>query len=168
MRTHAAPAPQDHRGNAMSPNNPTDFIDRTVEKTHEWLNELSADTGRQDPHKAYAMLRSVLHSLRDRLTIDEAAHLGAQLPMLIRGLYYEGWKPAATPSKIRSREEFLRSVNEKLGGHPEIPPLEAIEGTFRLLSRRITPGEIQNIVRMLPPELRTLWPQEEGGAAEAA
>jgi uncharacterized protein (DUF2267 family) len=31
----------------------------------------------------------VLHALRDRLTVEEASDLAAQLPMLIRGLYYE-------------------------------------------------------------------------------
>jgi uncharacterized protein (DUF2267 family) len=51
----------------------------------------------------------VLHALRDRLTVNEAAQFGAQLPMLVRGIYYEGWDPTRLPVKM-NREEFLQRV----------------------------------------------------------
>ncbi|HEY5940705.1 MAG TPA: non-homologous end-joining DNA ligase [Gemmatimonadales bacterium] len=37
-------------------------------------------------------------TLRDRLTVEETAHPGAQLPMLIRGSYYAGWEPSGVNS----------------------------------------------------------------------
>ena len=48
-----------------------------------------------DRRSAYRALRSVLHVLRDRLTPEQAVHLGAQLPLLVRGIFYDGWRIAA-------------------------------------------------------------------------
>ena len=49
-------------------------------------------------------------------------HLGAQLPMLLRGLYYEGWHMAGKPTKDRSaqglRTMFWRSCRPS---SPSIP-----------------------------------------------
>ncbi len=65
-------------------------FDTTVQKTNIWLKDIMQEEGWEDRHKAYLVLRSVLHAVRDMLTIDEAAHLGSQLPMLLRGVYYDG------------------------------------------------------------------------------
>ena len=40
-----------------------------------------------DHRSAYRALRSVLHVLRNRLTPEQAVHLGAQLPLLVRGIF---------------------------------------------------------------------------------
>ena len=64
-----------------------EVFDRTVQKTNSWLHDLMQVLQWADKHKAYLALRATLHALRDRLTVDEVAQLGAQLPMLIRGFY---------------------------------------------------------------------------------
>ena len=142
----------------MTRTNPYGFLDRTVQKTHAWITDIVQHTGREDPHKAYQMLRAVLRVLRDRLTIDEAAHLGAQLPMLIRGIYYEGWKPSAQPRKIRTREQFVHAVSQQLSNNPEIDPRQAVEACFYVLNKHVTHGEIENIRDMLPETMRELLP----------
>ncbi len=140
---------------------PTHFesFGRTVQKTNEWLNELRSDLGWDDQHKAYAALKAVLHALRDRLTVEEAVELGAQLPMLVRGFYYEGWRPAGKPRKERHLEEFLSHVEGELGRRFE-PPFEPIvEAVFRLLDHRVTAGEIEDVKGLLPRQVRSLWPE---------
>jgi len=69
-------------------------LDGTIQKTNIWLREVMDELGSDDRHRAYLALRSVLHSLRDRLTIEEATDLGAQLPILVRGFYYDAWNPS--------------------------------------------------------------------------
>jgi uncharacterized protein (DUF2267 family) len=96
--------------------------------------------------------------LRDRLTVEEAAHLGAQLPMLVRGFYYEGWSPAGKPVKERHKEEFCAHVKEYFQKEEKIDAEKIVRGVFKMLSRRITEGEIEDIKHIMPPELRELWP----------
>jgi uncharacterized protein (DUF2267 family) len=132
----------------------------TIQKTHLWLKELLEELWWDDEHRAYLALKATLHALRDRLTVEEAVQLGAQLPMLIRGFYYEGWSPAGKPVKVRHKEEFLAQVKEYLRSIKEsdIDAENIVRAVFKVLSRRISEGEIEDIKHILPLELRELWP----------
>jgi uncharacterized protein (DUF2267 family) len=141
-----------------------DTFDTTVQKTNHWLRELSDLLGWQDDKPlAYRALRAVLHVLRDRLILEEAVELGAQLPMLVRGFYYEGWRPADTPTRERKREEFLARVEERLRPDPTAPE-DATRAVFKLLAHRISEGELQDVRHMLPQEVRALMPEIAAGA----
>jgi uncharacterized protein (DUF2267 family) len=132
-------------------------FDHSLQLTNLWLKDLTRRLGTEDRHLAYLALRTTLHALRDRLAVDEAAHLGAQLPMLVRGLYYEGWRPAGKPAKERSREAFLAHVRAEAHAL-DFDPEPAARAVFGLLAERITAGEIQDVKGMLPQPIRELWP----------
>src|SRR5690348_18388434 len=83
-----------------------DAFDRTLHTTHIWLKAIMEDLG-PDRQIAYRALCAVLHVLRDRLSVDEAAHLGAQLPVLVRGIFFDQWQPSGKPEKMRSADEFV-------------------------------------------------------------
>jgi uncharacterized protein (DUF2267 family) len=135
-----------------------ELFSNTLQKTHLWLKELMEELWWEDQHRAYLALRATLHALRDRLTVDEATHLGAQLPMLIRGFYYEGWSPAGKPVKERHKEEFFTHVKEYFTREEDVDAEKIVRAVFKVLSKRITEGEIEDIKHILPPELRELWP----------
>jgi len=140
----------------MHPNT-SELFAETVEKTDAWLRELMQSMGYSQPHQAYALLRAVLHVLRDRLTVEGAAKLGAQLPMLIRGFYYEGWHPAGVPFKLRHKQEFLAQVVKTCPSVDEDSET-AVRAVLTVLSRHVTAGELRHIRDQLPEELRSLWP----------
>jgi uncharacterized protein (DUF2267 family) len=130
----------------------------TLQKADEWLHELMRALQWDDPHRAYAALRATLHALRDRLTIQEGAQLAAQLPLLIRGVWFEGWKPRDKPVGIKHIEEFYAAVERELRRDSGVSVPAVVRAVFRLLAHHISEGEITDVVRSLPMELRSLWP----------
>jgi uncharacterized protein (DUF2267 family) len=135
-----------------------EVFDTTVHKTNSWLKELMQELHREDRRKAYLALRATLHALRDRLTVEEVAQLGAQLPMLIRGFYYEGWDPTGKPLKIRDKEEFLGLVAEEFRTDERLDPELIARAVFKVLADRVTAGEIEDVKHVMPAEIRELWP----------
>jgi uncharacterized protein (DUF2267 family) len=132
-------------------------INHAVQQTQEWLKELRDNAGLADENEAYSVLRAVLHQLRDRLTVEEAVDLGAQLPLIVRGVYFESWRPSHVPEKVRTKQKFLDAVILKLLPH-RVPPEPAVRDVFALLAHHCDPGEIADVIEQLPAELKELWP----------
>jgi uncharacterized protein (DUF2267 family) len=142
-----------------------EVFDKTLQTTNVWLKEIGEEIG-PDRHRCYQALRAVLFALRDRLTVDDAAHLSAQLPILVRGIFYEGYRPAKKPERIRTQEEFLKKVGVAL---EQVRPLgadDAVRAVFKVLGSHITAGELEKIKQSLPHEIRAWFP-EPGGQGEA-
>lgn len=137
-----------------------DVFDTTLQRTNSWLKDLMLVLRWQDRHKAYQALRATLHALRDRLTVEETAHLGAQLPMLIRGFYYEGWDPTGKPVKERHRDQFLDRIRQHFRDDEHVDAELVAAAVFILLASRVTEGEIEDVMQVLPSEIRDLWPAE--------
>jgi uncharacterized protein (DUF2267 family) len=135
-----------------------DTFDKTVQESNLWLKDLMERLGTYDRHHAYSSLRAVLHSLRDRVGAENAAHLGAQLPMLLRGLFYEGWDPTGKPSKERHEAEFLARVAQELPRAEEGEVERAVFAVFDVLSKHIDRGSAVKLAAILPQELRKFWP----------
>jgi uncharacterized protein (DUF2267 family) len=113
------------------------------------------------PHNACLALRTALHALRDRLTVEEAVHLGAQLPILIRGIYYEGWKVTGKPVKERHKSEFLDHIAAAFRDDDTVDPERVMRAVLKVLSRHISKGEAENVKHLLPKSLQELWPAEK-------
>jgi uncharacterized protein (DUF2267 family) len=105
-----------------------------VQLTHSWINELDERLGWNNKHRSYRLLKAVLHALRDWLQFHEAVDLAAQLSTLLRGAYYEQWRPAATPVKHRKKADFLAKVEESFQTDPLAQPAQAVMAVFELFS----------------------------------
>jgi len=135
-----------------------DAMDRTVHKTNEWLAELMKDVGTDDRKLAYSALRAVLHALRDRLPIPAIASLGAQLPLLVRGIYYEGWHPPAegTTSHVRTVDDFLVRVEQEIANE-RADSEELTRAVLRVLDRHVDPNELRKVMHLLPKPIQALF-----------
>jgi len=133
-----------------------DVIDRSVEKTHIWLNDVAEELATEDGQHAYRVLRAFLHALRDHLTVDEAAALAAQLPILVRGVFYEGWDPSRTPEHARDLESFLERIAREAGLAGETEASFAATAASRVMRRHVSTGEGDSVLRALPRHLREL------------
>lgn len=133
------------------------IFDSTLQKTNEILDEIEGELNWLDrKHHAYSLLRAVLHSLRDRLTVDEAADFGAQLPMLVRGFYYEGWRPSLLPIKM-GKDDFLDRVKNQINFQDETDMEKLVKIVLKVLEKHISSGEIGDLRSVLPKKISDLF-----------
>ncbi|NNE86568.1 MAG: DUF2267 domain-containing protein [Silicimonas sp.] len=133
-------------------------IDHSVQLTHEWINDMAGRLGWVSKRSALRLMRVTLHAVRDRLQVAEVAHLSAQLPLMIRGIYFEGWSPEGKPNKDRHAYEFVGAISGHMDDTEEFRGREDITSVFDLLNARISRGEIEDVRANLPGEIRALWP----------
>jgi uncharacterized protein (DUF2267 family) len=131
-----------------------DSIDRSVHKTNEWLSDLAEALGTDDRKEAWRVLKTYLQLLRDQVTVDEAAQLAAQLPLVLRGAFYEGFDPGHQPAKPRDRDQFLVQLAERAQLADPGEAARAAEAATGVLRRHVTEGEVEDVLAQLPTELR--------------
>lgn len=144
----------------------THIWDKAQYKSNVWLSELGDELGWANAPLTLLALRAVLHTLRDRLPPDEAVELSAQMPLIIKGVYFDGWDPSATPVKARTKEEFLALVRTRLQRAARDIDAERItRAVFKLIAERVSEGELRDICATLPLEIAQLWPETGLAAA---
>lgn len=136
--------------------NGLEVFDKTIQTTHIWLNQITEVIG-PDRQLAWKVLSTVLHKPRDRLSVDVAAHLGAQLPLLIRGVYYDQYRPARQPTTCRDLDEFVAEVQEWLADVRPVSGLDAVDAVFGTLSRHVAEGQLAIVRNALPQTIRDRW-----------
>lgn len=132
-------------------------FDKTEQKTMHWVSGVADSMGSKDLQRSYMILRGVLHALRDRLPPNEAVQLGAQLPMLVRGFYYEGWHPQDKPKQYHRKGPFLDQVRSEVPMLDDAQLERAISSVFETLEKEIHGGELKQVRHALPSDLREMW-----------
>lgn len=134
-------------------------FDHTIQEANIWLKAVAVELHFEDRRHAYSALRAAIHALRDRLQAHSAVHFGAQLPMVIRGLYYEGWRLTDKPTDAHTVDGFCAIVAKELPPKFPLDPLTLIRGVFRVVFEQLDPGESAKVIDQLPVALRSLWPE---------
>jgi uncharacterized protein (DUF2267 family) len=137
-----------------------EVFDRTLHTTNVWLDEITAEIG-PDRHLAWHVLGAVLRSIRDEILVEQSAHFAAQLPLLVRGAYFDQYRPAAQPASARSQEEFIARIQHDLDGTRPVNAEAAAAAVMRTLNRHVTEGQIRKVRDALPKGVRALWPEPQ-------
>lgn len=137
-----------------------DSLDRSIEKTNAWLAAVAGELDTRDRRFAYRIARAWLHCLRDRLTVEVAAHFAAQLPEMLRGVYYDGWNPSHLPAKY-GRQEYTTRFAREARIH-DFDVAKAAGAVTQVARRHMSDGVVAQALALLPADLREML---EHGAA---
>lgn len=129
-------------------------LDNSIEKATAWLAEVAAEFGTDDRRFAYRVVRAWMHVLRDRLQVPVAAHLAAQLPELLRGVFYDGWNPSRVPIKYDSAEYVRRFAREATIHDSEVQRAASL--VAQVVRRHISAGALDEALQTLPTDIRQL------------
>jgi len=136
-----------------------DVLEKSEQETNVWLNEIEERLDIADRRKAFNALRATLHAVRDRVGADNALHLAAQLPLLIKGLFFENWRPSETPTREREKGTFLANVDATITRGLGLDPEQAVRAVLEVLAGHVDPDEIDKLRALFPEDLRDLWPR---------
>lgn len=138
-------------------------FDKFAQEANEFINELSEELGHpESQEQTLIILRSVMHTIRDRITIAESFNVLAQLPVMLKGIYVENWKYHEKPNKIRSLEEFkndIKSRQEKYGETRfdwNLSTEEIVSRVMGKLRKYLDEGQVRHIEDQLPAEVKPL------------
>lgn len=138
-------------------------LDASIDKANAWLADIDAGFGTTDRRLAYRVLRAWLHCLRDRLTVEVAAHFAAQLPELLRGVFFDGWSPARVPQKLGRAEYLARFAREARIHDSDVAKAARI--VTAVARRHVSAGAVAQAFGLLPADLRELLDPAAAGSA---
>ncbi|HEU5268941.1 MAG TPA: DUF2267 domain-containing protein [Jatrophihabitans sp.] len=127
-------------------------LDHLMQTANVWLAEIRDEFDTDDNDFVYRVTRAWLHALRDRLPVAESAHFAAQLPDVLRGVYYDGWRPSEVPVRCHP-EQFVRDVTAAA----RITPAELTKvfgSVSDVMDRRLT--NLDKVLGSVPAEIRVL------------
>jgi uncharacterized protein (DUF2267 family) len=136
----------------------TQELKAAVIETEAWIDDFMRLLGWHDRDKVYAALVAALHAIRDCVPWDEAVQVGAYLPPLLRGMYYEGWHPTSRSLPLKGRGLFLERIHDALHQEPGTDPELVARAVFSVLAQRLPASELEDIKTVTPKALHAFWP----------
>lgn len=140
-----------------NPNPGVHVFDKMLAQANQWVLEVGEEMGNRDPQAAYHAMRGTFFALRDRLPTEDTAHLSAQLPTLLRGVFYDGYRAADKPV-LMNRGQFLQRARHEIGLAGDNDAERAVGAVLRVMERRLDKDEMDKVRRLMPKDIRALWP----------
>ncbi len=133
-------------------------IDSSISRTNSWLADIADSLGTDDRRLAFRITRAWLVALRDQLTVDVAAGFGAQLTEVLRGVYYEGWKPGQVPVRSSPGDYATRYAYDARIRQDQV---WLAAGVVTAVARRhMPPGAVERVLALVPAAIRALLEPE--------
>jgi len=134
-----------------------DIFLKSLEEAHSWLNDTCFYAELQEKFQGLLILRVVLHELRDHLTLSASSKLSAQLPLLIRGLYFENWDIRHGLLEENQHYFFIDSITEKLKKYISIEGEKASVAVFKVLAKHTALERSYKLEKFFPPGIFSVW-----------
>lgn len=140
-------------------NNHVSVLSHSLQKSEAWISEMKTELSWLSNDNRYHVLRAVFHALRDQLSVNEAAHFSAQLPLVLRGTFYEGWNPPQKQPKALSKQEFLMAMRDHLQ-HADLLKFDLEKGAavaLGVIMSHVSYGEMNDIVKSSSESLKSFF-----------
>jgi len=131
-------------------------LDRSIQLTMEWLNEIQEEFKWPDKDRVYDATKAVLLATRDRITVEEAHQFAAQIPMVMKGMFFDRYDPTDKPMLIRNKDKFLEHVRMHFGDRP-LDSENAVRTVAKVLRKKISQGQYEDVVGSMPKEIQKLY-----------
>ena len=134
-------------------------FEKYAAKGNEFVR-LVADELTISSDKAGRIIRTVFHALRNRLSHEESFQLLAQLPMVLKGVYVDGWKYNKYFTRIHHLDDFLNEVRNEdnnLAGYDfgnNERAKKAVAAVFKAMNYFISEGEFKDVMAVLSAEMK--------------
>lgn len=134
-------------------------FESSLDKTNVMLKEIESAYGwpKEQRNQSYAAMRTVLHLLRDRMPVGQSVEFAQQLPVLLRGVYFEGWQPENVPVKL-NRDDFLYEVRQGFPYDVEGGTQRVVQVVLDTLRRHVNQGEWEDVKSTMPRDLVQMIP----------
>lgn len=135
------------------------ILENNIHQTMDWIYAIEEACHWDDDNqkKAFIALRAVLHQLRDLLGLEQAAHLSAQLPLVIRGIFFENWNPSPGATPKIEKADFLGSISKGLYPYRDMDVEKTTKGVLHVLGGKLPPGEFEKIIKEIPKDIKDLY-----------
>lgn len=139
-------------------------FEKYAHEGNSFIKELAVNLGHpEETGRTGIILRAVLHTLREKLSIGESLNLVSQLPMFLKGIYVDNWEYTEKNSEIKSIEDFKNEVKrlQDIYGEQQFnwktPTDEIVRIVFSTLGKYISKGEFEDIITQMPKQLKELF-----------
>jgi uncharacterized protein (DUF2267 family) len=132
-------------------------LDRSIQSSIEWLNDIKEELKWKDDERVYAATKVTLQTLRDRMIVDETFELAAQMPLLLKGIYFDGYDPSGKPLTIRSREELFDEIQDRFDKAEGLSGEIITRAVLKVLYKRAGEGEMDDIKENMPADIQGLF-----------
>jgi uncharacterized protein (DUF2267 family) len=113
----------------------------------------------KDTEKAGRILSSILHGLREIISIEESLQLMAQFPMFLKAVYVNGWS-SKKKVRVKNMTDFIDLIRD-FDGNTSVHDFKSdevaesyIHTTFIMLRKYVSLGELEDIRTELPKDLK--------------
>lgn len=133
-------------------------FEKYASKGNEFINRLQSNLGVNDRDHAARILRSTFRVIRNHLSVEESFQLIAQLPMVLKAVYVEGWK-LTDHKRITNLDEFFIEIIQEEGHSSwrdfssKNEVLDSVRAVLQTLREYVSKQEMDQALATLPRKI---------------